>query len=80
MRSWPSKGRRAQTKLALAGTTTEQARRLIESLPTPRSLMPELDLEAVTGESITDLLIAPKRRQRRLPANQQRRLPPPDDE
>jgi hypothetical protein len=56
----------AQTRLALAGTTTEQARRFIESLPTPASLMPELDFETLTsGTTTIGLLTGPRRRRQR---------------
>jgi hypothetical protein len=64
----------AQRYLAIAGATTGEARRFIESVPPLANLIPELDFEAITGESITDQLTKPKRR------NQQRRLPPPKAE
>jgi hypothetical protein len=70
---YKAKNLEAQAYLALAGATTEEARRFIESVPPLASLIPELDFEAITGESITDQLTKPKRR------DQQRRLPPPDD-
>jgi hypothetical protein len=46
----------AQTKLALAGLTSDAARGFIESLPTVESLMPKLSYAALAGEAEVPLV------------------------
>jgi hypothetical protein len=46
----------AQTKLALAGLSSDAARTFIEQLPTVESLMPKLSYQALAGEAETPLV------------------------
>jgi hypothetical protein len=46
----------AQTKLALAGLTSDGAREFVESLPTVESLMPKLSYQALAGEAEVPLV------------------------
>ena len=60
----------AQTKLALAGCTSEMARTFVENLPAIETLMPRLSYAAVAGEAdppVAEQLITPNAlRQRRF--------------
>jgi hypothetical protein len=60
----------AQTKLALAGCTSDMARTFIESLPGIETLMPRLSYSEITGEAdppIVEQLVSPNAlRQRRF--------------
>ena len=60
----------AQTKLALAGCTSEMARAFIESLPAVDTLMPRLSYSAIAGEAdppVVEQLLTPNAlRQRRF--------------
>jgi hypothetical protein len=60
----------AQTKLALAGCTSEIARMFVESLPAIEALMPRLSYSAIAGEAdppVAEQLVSPNAlRQRRF--------------
>jgi hypothetical protein len=77
----------AQTKLALAGLTSDAAQKFIESLPTVESLMPKLSYAALAGEAevpLVEQLLTPSAfRQRigdKLPARETTEaLPAPEE-
>jgi hypothetical protein len=85
----------AQTKLALAGCTSEMARMFVESLPAIETLMPRLSYSAIAGEAdppVAEQLVSPNAlRQRRFREHQRAlrdgaaalrhgAVTPPDDE
>jgi hypothetical protein len=65
----------AQTKLALAGCTSEMARTFVDSLPSIDTLMPRLSYAAIAGDAdppISEQLVSPNAlRQRRFRERQQ---------